>query len=147
MGLHIAMICDGNRRWAVANGKNKLEGHKYGFENAKKILEWGKEIDCRAMTLFIMSTENFKRSKLEIRALFLLFRKYFKEFVEGELKEKNYKIRFLGSRHLFPKDIQDMCTEIEEETKNGDMEVNFCFGYGGRQEKSETNESVERIHS
>ena len=133
MTLHIAFVMDGNRRWAVSQGKSKLEGHKHGSENLKKIIEWGKEKGLRMMTFYTFSTKNFQRSEPEKKVLFELFRNFFKEFKDDKEKKQAYTVRFLGRLHLFPKDIQEGCKKIEEESK-GPLTLNFCFGYGGHEE-------------
>ncbi len=134
--LHIAMIMDGNRRWAVEQGMSKLKGHMKGAEKLKEVLNWCKEVKVRALTLYTMSTENFKRPQEELDELFRLFRKHFKELLESkEVKENKVKIRFLGKLSLLPEDVQELMVKVTEQTKDYDgYDLNFCIGYGGRQE-------------
>ncbi|MBW3021191.1 di-trans,poly-cis-decaprenylcistransferase [Candidatus Woesearchaeota archaeon] len=134
--LHIAMIMDGNRRWAVANGKNKLLGHKAGAEKLKEVIKWCVDIKSRALTLYTFSTENFNRSKEEIESLFKLFRSYFKDLLESkEVTENNIKIKFLGKLDMFPDDLRQQMLEANEKTKDhSGLNLNFCVAYGGHQE-------------
>tara|TARA_Y100000310_G_scaffold278765_1_gene297463 strand:+ start:339 stop:980 length:642 start_codon:yes stop_codon:yes gene_type:complete len=126
---------DGNRRWAVAQGKNKLLGHKAGADNLKKIIGWGRDYGLRAMTFYTFSTKNFGRSEIEKQALFTLFKVFIKDFLNSEdFKNNSYNLHFLGRIHLFPEDVQQVVKETEEKTKDGKLTLNFCFGYGGKQE-------------
>ncbi len=134
--LHLAMIMDGNRRWAVKNGLPKLEGHKKGAENLRNVIKWCEQLKVRALTLYAMSTENFNRTEIEKQALFMLFKKCFKEILESdEVKEKKIKIKFLGNLSMFPKDLQELMNQVEKVTNDNDgFRLNFCMAYGGRQE-------------
>ena len=132
--LDVAIIMDGNRRWAKSNNKPTNEGHKRGAEKLKEVLEWTKEKNCNSLTIYAFSTENFKRSEEEKEALFNLFRKFFKEIEEKGIKD-NLKIKFLGTFSQFPKDIQEIITSIETQTKeNTEYTLQICFGYGGKAE-------------
>ncbi len=130
--LHLAFICDGNRRWAVSVGKSKLEGHLEGAKTLERVIEYCKEQGARALTFYLFSTENFNRTAIEKKVIFDLFREYFKKFNTPETKEK-YTISFLGNPALFPKDMQTMIADLEQGS-HGPLKLNFCFGYGGRDE-------------
>ncbi|MBW2998986.1 di-trans,poly-cis-decaprenylcistransferase [Candidatus Woesearchaeota archaeon] len=134
--LHIAMIMDGNRRWAVANGKNKLLGHKAGAEKLKEVIKWCNDIKCRALTLYTFSTENFNRSEDEVASLFKLFKSYFAELLKTkEIKEHQVRVRFLGKLDMFPDDLRQLMIDTNERTKDyTGMQLNFCVAYGGHQE-------------
>lgn len=133
--LHIAMIMDGNRRWAVQQGMSKLEGHKYGAKKLEDVLEWCKELGVRELTLYTFSTENFNRSELEVKALLNLFREYFKRFRKEKKKLEGVKVSFIGDKSLFPEELQNLMDQIMDETKeNSKYFLNFCMGYGGRKE-------------
>lgn len=144
--LDVAMIMDGNRRWAVAKGLPKVEGHRRGAETLRNVLKLAKELNFNSLTLYTFSTENFNRSKEELDYLFDLFRDYFSEVMEKGVKSGNFegvKIRFLGDLNLFPEDIKDMCKKLEEKTENNNKyTLQFCFGYGGRYE---IREAVKKI--
>jgi undecaprenyl diphosphate synthase len=134
-GLHIAMIMDGNRRYAVKKGLPKVIGHEFGAESFSKIVSSLKSLDLvNEFSLYTFSVQNFNRSDKEISYIMDLFRKFFKK-ENSRLEDEKIRIRFLGRLDMFPKDIQKMCAEAEERTKNfTDYTVNFCFGYGGREE-------------
>lgn len=134
---HIGIILDGNRRYAKLNGLNPWEGHEYGAKKIKELFNWLKELDVKEVTLFTFSTENFKRPKTEVEYLFKLFKRFFKDFLKEKDKfsKNGLRIRFIGRKEMFPKDIQDIMKEIENETKdNKNYIANFAMGYGGHAE-------------
>tara|TARA_Y100000310_G_scaffold315684_1_gene366497 strand:- start:5637 stop:6347 length:711 start_codon:yes stop_codon:yes gene_type:complete len=139
---HIAIILDGNRRYAEKKGLSRLKGHEDGAKNVGELLKWCKELGVKEVTLYAFSTENFNRSKIEIDYLFGLFRQYFKRFLKdfNEKKNKEYdvKVKVVGDIKLFPDDMQESFLEIVDKTKdNGSLIVNFCLGYGSRLEITE----------
>lgn len=133
---HLAIILDGNRRFAVKKGLPKFRGHEFGARNVEKLIDWCKELDIKELTLYTLSTENLKRTKKELNFLFTLFGKWFKKIEKNrKIKENKIKIRFIGKLDLLPKDIQKLCRKLEKDTKNyNNYKLNFCFAYGGRQE-------------
>ncbi len=136
---HVAIILDGNRRFAKRLMLEPWKGHEYGAEKVEKLLDWLKELKIKQLTLFCLSTENLKRPKPELDYLLNVFRKEFDNISKGENKEKieknKIKIRFIGNLSLLPKDLQKQCKELEKQTeKNNDYLVNFCIAYGGKQE-------------
>ena len=133
---HVAIILDGNRRYAKERGLPTFEGHRKGAENVREMLKWAEEIGIKELTMYTFSVKNFKRSPEEVNYLFMLFKEFFKKFSESkEVHEKKVKIDFLGRIEMFPKDIQQMVAEIRKKTGSYDgCKVNFCFGYGGREE-------------
>ena len=131
-GMHLAFICDGNRRWAVSVGKTKLDGHIVGAEVLERVIEHCNARGARALSFYLFSTENFNRTAIEKKVIFDLFRKLFSKYNAQEVKEK-YTIKFLGNVALFPKDIQSMVKDLEADSR-GPLQINFCFGYGGRDE-------------
>lgn len=137
---HIAIILDGNRRFAKSKNMLSYKGHEAGAENVDRLLDWCKELNIKEITLYTLSTENLKRDKLELDFLFKLFKTWFKKFKKDKrIKEDKVKIRFIGDLSLLPKDIKVLAEEIQEETKNYDnFKINFCFAYGGRLELTET---------
>lgn len=131
---HIAIIPDGNRRWARKNGLPIMEGHKKGIENFKKISLYCKKKGIKIITFFAFSTENWKREKFEVNYLMRLFKEYFKKYKDYFKKEK-MKVRIIGDRENLPSDTRDIIEEIEERTKdNKERIVNICLNYGGRLE-------------
>lgn len=130
---HLAIIVDGNGRWAKKRGKKRSYGHLKGYKNLKNIIYYiDNNLDIKYLSLFIFSTENFKRSKYEVDFLMNLFRKGFNEEKET-YKKKNMKVLFSGKKENLSEDIIKIISEIEEETKfNTGLIVNFCLNYGGR---------------
>lgn len=127
---HLAIIVDGNRRFAKNKGLPAWKGHEYGAEIVDKLFDWCKELDIKEVTLYILSTENLKRDAVELNFLFRLFKNWFKRFEKDKVR-----IRFIGDLSLVPQDIQELTNEIEKDTKNYDnFKINFCFAYGGRLE-------------
>jgi len=135
--LNIAMIMDGNRRFAKKRGLPAVKGHEFGAKKLEEVLKWGKEQNLASLTLYTFSTENFNRSKEEVDYIMKLFEKYFND-IKNKLDSKELsglRIRFLGRLNLFPEKIQEICKYLEDKTKdNTEYLLQFCFGYGGRPE-------------
>lgn len=131
---HIAIIMDGNGRWAEARGLPKIMGHKQGVETVKKIVKTCIKAGVKYLTLYAFSTENWSRPDYEIKALFQLLENFIdKEF---ELLHKN-KIRFyiIGERQMIQKDLLAKMEKTENATKDYDeFTLNIALSYGGRQE-------------
>ena len=132
---HLAIIVDGNGRWAKNMGKIRSYGHLKGYENLKKIINYVNDnLDIKYISLSIFSTENFKRSKDEVDYLMNLFKKGFKEEKDIYIK-KNMKVVFSGKKEGLSNDIISIIEEVESSTKdNTGLVVNFCLNYGGRSE-------------
>ena len=129
---HVAIIMDGNRRWAVSKGLSPFEGHRKGAENVRLILEHAKKLGIKYVTLFAFSSENWNRSKEEVKLLVDLFRKYLKTDIEDLQKEK-VRIRFIGDRMRFDEDIRERMNDLERETESyDDFHVIFALSYGAR---------------
>ena len=129
---HIAIIMDGNGRWAAEKGLPRTEGHKQGAENVRVILEHAKERGIKYVTLYAFSSENWKRPKEEVKVLMDLFRKYMKEDV-AELQKRKVRVSFIGDRTRFPEDMQERMNEVERETANyNDFHVILALSYGAR---------------
>ena len=133
---HIAVIIDGNRRFAKKKGKLPWQGHSVGADKVEKFLEWCKEKDIHELTLYVLSTENLKRDPKEVKELFKLTKKWLKKMKKDKrVKEDKIKISFIGDLSLVPKDVRQAAEEIEQETKDHDnYKLNLCFAYGGRYE-------------
>lgn len=127
---HIAIIMDGNGRWAKKRRMPRTYGHKKGSENLKDIAIACKEIGIKALSVYAFSTENWKRPKAEIDYLMGL-PKEFEETFKGKFEEHDIKVIFSGRRDRFPDHIIDLMNRVEEKTKdrNG-MTLNICFDYG-----------------
>jgi len=133
---HIAVILDGNRRYAKARGMPQYRGHEHGGKKVEELLNWCKELAIKEVTLYILSTENLKRDPTELSFIFDLFKKYFKKFMDSKDIHKNkVKIKFIGDLSLVSQDIKELALKLEEKTKNyNNFKLNFCFAYGGRLE-------------
>jgi len=132
----MALVMDGNRRWARAQGMLPMRGHAEGVKTAKKVVEFCLKKGIRHVSLYTFSIENFKRTVQEKSFLFnLLAKELSKDGVIGGLSEKGVRIRFVGDRSLFPEVLRAHCDRVEKETAQNDtLTVNLLFCYGGRQE-------------
>ncbi|MBS3132766.1 di-trans,poly-cis-decaprenylcistransferase [Candidatus Woesearchaeota archaeon] len=133
---HIAIILDGNRRFAKRLMAKPWEGHEFGAKKVETLLKWCYELGVKELTLYAFSIENFNRPKKEFDYLMNLFRESFKKVGNNkEIHEKKVRINVLGRIDLFPADVAKSMWEIMEKTKKySNIVVNFCMAYGGRQE-------------
>ncbi len=131
---HLAVIMDGNGRWAQKRGLPRSMGHRKGAEVVKEITRAAAELGIRYLTLYAFSTENWKRSKDEVDTLMGLLREYLKSDLK-EIQEKNVRIRFIGERDMLAGDIVEKMAQIEADTANNtDMTLCIALSYGSRQE-------------
>ncbi|MBU0685006.1 MAG: polyprenyl diphosphate synthase [Thermoplasmatota archaeon] len=133
---HVAIIMDGNRRYAKEFGLLVSEGHEKGREKLESILEWCMELGVRILTVYAFSTENVGRDRDEVEELMRLFVQNFRNLAEDKRVHK-YKIRVkvLGQKDLLPKDLREAIEYAEEQTKNyNEYFFNIAVGYGGREE-------------
>lgn len=131
---HLGIILDGNRRWAKERGLPAFEGHRRGLETVKKVIKWCKERGIKILTLFVFSTENWKRKKSEVNFLMKLTQKAFTNDLK-EFQKEGIKIKVIGQRERLPKFLQKAIAEIEELSKdNKEMTLNSALSYGGRAE-------------
>ncbi|MGB3988269.1 MAG: polyprenyl diphosphate synthase [Minisyncoccales bacterium] len=132
---HIGIILDGNRRWALKKGLPSFEGHIKGLEAVKKTVKHAQKRGVEILSLFVFSTENWKRSKEEVDFLMSLIEKLFRdEYQKKDLFDK-IKVRVVGERDRISKKIKEIIEQVEEETKNNsDMVLNIALSYGGRAE-------------
>lgn len=134
MPQHIAIIMDGNRRWAREKGIETKEGHKAGAENLENIAKYCNDIGIKYLTVYAFSTENWKRSKEEVSALMLLLKNYLKKFSKNANKE-NIRIKILGDISNLEEGLKKSIEEAVERTKNSTgLTLNIAFNYGGRNE-------------
>ena len=134
MPKHIAIIMDGNRRWAKEKGLDTKLGHKAGAETLEKIASYANEIGLKYLTVYAFSTENWKRTKEEVGALMVLLEYYLDKFLKRE-SLRNIKIRVLGDIENLDKSLKDSINRIVEKSKNNTgLTLNIAFKYGGRAE-------------
>ena len=134
MPKHIAIIMDGNRRWAKEKGLDTKLGHKAGAETLEKIASYANKIGLKYLTVYAFSTENWKRTKEEIGALMILLRTYLDKFLNKE-SLRNIKIRVLGDIENLDKSLRESIEKIVEKSKNNTgLTLNIAFNYGGRAE-------------
>ncbi len=135
MPKHIAIIMDGNRRWAKQRGLDGSLGHKKGAEVLEEVAKYCNKIGLEALTVYAFSTENWKRTKEEVGAILLLLQMYLDKFLKTADLE-NIKLRVIGDReHNMPEEIKTKMIKMEERTKNNTgLKFNIAFNYGGRDE-------------
>jgi undecaprenyl diphosphate synthase len=131
---HVAIIMDGNGRWARQKAMNRIHGHKQGAESVKLIVRASHEIGIRWLTLYAFSEENWKRPESEIRALMEILKRFLRSEI-AEMQEKRIRFRAIGRMHKFPEEVQTVLKEtIEKTSQNNDMVLTLALSYGGRQE-------------
>ena len=131
---HIAIIMDGNGRWAKKRMLPRIAGHKAGVDALKRVTSAGRELGVKVMSFFAFSTENWKRSKDEIYGIFELVEKHLDENYERFVSD-NVKIQTMGDISKLPKTLYDKLLDITEKTKNNtDFVVNIGLNYGSRAE-------------
>lgn len=134
MPKHIAIIMDGNRRWAKARNLPIKAGHKAGAETLKKVVRYANKIGIKYMTVYAFSTENWKRSAEEVSALMLLLENYLNDFTK-EADTENIVIRVLGDLTPLSENLRDGIKRAIERTKdNTGIIFNIALNYGGRNE-------------
>ena len=131
---HIAIIMDGNRRWAKQKGLTTKDGHKEGSKNLERIAKYCNNIGLKYLTVYAFSTENWKRAQDEVSALMFIL----KANIDAMLRKtelENVKIRVIGEKENIPADIQERIDKLVEKTKNNTgLVLNIAFNYGGRAE-------------
>ncbi len=133
---HIAIIMDGNRRYARKMGLPAYQGHFFGSKKAEEVLEWCWELGVKMLTLYAFSTENFKRSEEEKRNIFSLLEKELRRILKDRRTyEREMKVRVVGRRDLLPENLLRVVEEVEEMTQSHRRHfLNIAVAYGGRQE-------------
>lgn len=133
---HIAIIQDGNRRFAKALGIGTDEGHRAGADKTEEMLDWAHELGIRHITLYSFSTENFRRDREEIRHLFALFReKFLKVITDERVHRYRIRVQMVGDSSLLPDDLLSAVRAAEEATRAYDgFTLNIALAYGGRNE-------------
>ena len=134
MPQHIAIIMDGNRRWARAKGKPAGFGHKEGAKTLEKIVRYANKIGLKHITVYAFSTENWKRAEEEVKALMALLQSYLDDYSKRADSE-NIKVKILGDITALAPKMQKSIKECMERTKNNTgVTFNIALNYGGRDE-------------
>lgn len=132
--FHVAIIMDGNGRWARKKLMNRVTGHRQGSQTVRSIVTAGREIGIKVLTLYAFSTENWARPKSEVKALMMLL----KEFIISEresLLKNNIRLNVIGQKHRLPLDVQEeVDTTISLTKDNHEMVLNLALSYGSREE-------------
>lgn len=141
---HIAIIMDGNGRWAKKRGLPRSAGHKKGANTFRTIADYINELGIKYMTFYAFSTENWQRSATEVSAIMNLFREYLKEALERQ-DETDMRMVFIGDKSALDDDIVELMNEIERDSKdNKGAVVNLAINYGGRQEIVQSAKAIAR---
>lgn len=131
---HIAIVPDGNGRWAERRGMPRLSGHRAGAENMHRMIQYLNEYQIKYLTLYGFSTENWSRPENEVKGLFSLLEEFISKFTQ-ELREKGIKLRHIGRLHELPESLQQSINNAIVITKdNTRMTLSLAFNYGGRAE-------------
>lgn len=131
---HVAIIMDGNGRWAKRRGLPRTAGHAAGAETFRAVATYAKDLGLEFLTVYAFSTENWKRSKEEVNAIMGLLEKYLHEAIERMAKDR-VKMAFFGDLSPLDPKLVELCRQTEEISKQYDgCQVNICLNYGGRDE-------------
>jgi len=131
---HVAIIMDGNGRWARERGLPRIFGHRAGIESVREIVRACGEVGIEALTLFVFSVENWERPREEVRGLMGMLRELLRKEVR-ELDKKNVRLMSIGRRDLLPKVVQEeLARAIKALEKNTGLVLNLALSYGGRAE-------------
>jgi undecaprenyl diphosphate synthase len=131
---HVAIIMDGNGRWAKKKIMNRIKGHEHGSETVRTIVTAARELGIKVLTLYAFSTENWARPQHEVKALMMLLKKFIIS-QRSELSNNNICLNIIGQKHKLPIDVQKEINTTIDLTKNNDkMLLNLALSYGSREE-------------
>jgi undecaprenyl diphosphate synthase len=131
---HIAIIMDGNGRWAKKRSFDRIRGHQEGIESARAVVKCCRELGIQVLTLYAFSLENWSRPAIEIKALMELLKRYLKSEL-SELIKNNIRLNVIGDTHILPEDVWKMVSEAVKKTAaNKGMILNIALSYSGRNE-------------
>ena len=131
---HVAIIMDGNGRWAKKKTMNRIRGHEKGTESVRVIVRASRELGIQWLTLYAFSEENWKRPKYEINALMMILKSFLKSELR-EMQDNGIRLKTIGDISKLPEDVQAIIDETVEKTAdNSDMTLSLALSYGGRQE-------------
>ena len=130
---HIAIIMDGNGRWAKKRGLPRTAGHAAGGEAFRRIANYCRTLGVKYLTVYAFSTENWKRSEEEVAGIMRLLGKYLEEALR-DMEKNRVCFRFFGDLSKLSPQLQKLCRDAESRSADYDVQVNFCLNYGGRDE-------------
>ena len=130
---HIAIIMDGNGRWAKKRGLPRTAGHAAGGEAFRRIANYCRTLGVEYLTVYAFSTENWKRSQEEVGGIMRLLGKYLMEAL-ADMEKNRVRFRFFGDLSRLSTELRKLCLEAQNRSKDYDVQVNFCLNYGGRDE-------------
>ena len=130
---HIAIIMDGNGRWAKQRGLPRTAGHAAGAESFRRIANYCRTLGVEYLTVYAFSTENWKRSADEVAGIMKLLRRYLEEALQ-DMEKNRVRFRFFGDLSKLSPDLQKLCYDAQNRSQDYDVQVNFCLNYGGRDE-------------
>ncbi len=130
---HIAIIMDGNGRWAKSRGLPRTAGHAAGAEAFRRIANYCRSLGVEYLTVYAFSTENWRRSGEEIAGIMGLLEKYLREAL-ADMDKNRVRFRFFGDLSRLSEKLRALCRDAENRSGNYDVQVNFCLNYGGRDE-------------
>ncbi|MAJ22165.1 MAG: di-trans,poly-cis-decaprenylcistransferase [Candidatus Pelagibacter sp. TMED64] len=131
---HVAIIMDGNGRWGLKNKNSRNFGHLSGLKNVENIIDISMKVNLKFLTLFVFSTENWRRPKTEVNFLFSLIKNYFKKNLK-KILDKDIKIKVIGNNRGIPKPVLNIIKKVQTKTKNNKtLYLNLALNYGSRDE-------------
>jgi tritrans,polycis-undecaprenyl-diphosphate synthase [geranylgeranyl-diphosphate specific] len=133
---HIAIILDGNRRWASGQSFSPLLGHHFGAVRVEDLLDWCLDFEVKSITLYAFSTENFQRPPEEVEQIMRIAEEKLRKILtDGRIHKNRVRVKVIGRMGLLPKSLQELIREVEEATKDYDQHfLNVALAYGGRAE-------------
>lgn len=141
---HVAIIMDGNGRWAQARGKPRLFGHQAGAKRVREIVEACPPLDVKYLTIFAFSTENWKRTQAEVSGLMTLFKRYIRKEAQA-LRQHGIRVRFIGDRIRLDDKLVKMMDDLELMTADNDLvHLTIAINYGGRDEVARATQRLAR---
>jgi tritrans,polycis-undecaprenyl-diphosphate synthase [geranylgeranyl-diphosphate specific] len=146
---HMAIILDGNRRWASERTLNPWLGHEKGAEKVEQLLDWCLKLDVKSITIYAFSTENFSRSMNEVKEIMRIANEQFRKVLTDERIHKNkVRVKVIGRVSLLPKSLQQLIMDVEKATQDYDEHfLNIALAYGGRAEIVDAARKIaEKVH-
>ena len=139
---HVAIIMDGNGRWAKSRGMIRSFGHVEGVKSVERIVNYSNKIGLKFLTLYAFSTENWNRSKSEVDFLMKIFKEKLHQLISDK---RDFRYRLIGKKENISKDIIDLSNNLEEKTKfNDGINLNIAFNYGSRHELIDASKKIAR---